>query len=293
MSLNYEEIKAIALSAVERYEGIIEKYQERKWQAYAECNQNIRPNIDNLGRLHAPTDGYEYSDGSVYNKGEYLPDPEDEMKEFFGSQINRTGKVSRLLILEDQKEIFDRLNGKDIDNLKVEFSKSSWYNQDMDARCTYAYLSGPASTFLFNEVVNGQNEYLKNKKEEFKDSLVAIENNEAALIKGEIVKIRIVEDTFASTHYNTVFKKECGIKLETGNIIFGTLSKKISDIVPPGEEFEKHLVGKKIEMIAKLSPKNSDPTTGYYKSPKQIKLFDEKGVEIKIKKERKLKNNIS
>lgn len=288
MSLNYEEIKSIALNAVERYEDIITKYQERKWQAYAECNQNIRPNVDKLGRLHAPNDGYEYSDGSVYNKGEYLPDPEDEMREFFGTQINKTGKVNRLLILEDQKDIFERLNGKDIDNLKVEFSKNSWYNQNMDARCTYAYLSGPASTFLFNEVVNGQDEYLKNKKEEFKESLSIMEPNDEALIKGEIVKIRIVEDTYASTHYNTVFKKECGIKIESGNIIFGTLSKKIADIVPLGEEFEKHLVGKKIEMTAKLIPKNSDPTTGYYKSPKQIKIFDEKGVEIKIKKERKL-----
>lgn len=289
MSLNYEEIKEIALSAVKKYENVIERYQERKWQAYAECNQNLRPNIDKLGRLHAPADGYEYNDGSVYNKGEYLPDPEDEMREFFGSQINRTGKVNRLLILEDQKQIFDNLNGKDIDNLKVEFSKNGWYNQDMDARCTYAYLSGPASTFLFNEVVNGQNDYLKNKKEEFKDSLSPIVADDEAKIKGEIVKIRIVEDSYASTHYNTVFKKECGIKLESGNIIFGTLSKKIADVVPVGEEFEKHLVGKKVEMSAKLIPKSSDPTTGYYKSPKQIKVFDEEGNEIKIKKERKLK----
>ena len=42
-------------------------------------------------------------------------------------------------------------------------------------------------------------------------------------------------------------------------------------------------------MSAKLIPKSSDPTTGYYKSPKQIKVFDEEGNEIKIKKERKLK----
>lgn len=66
---------------------IREKRLSRIISAYSETNNELPPNVDSSGRLHAPCDGYEDMDGrGVYGKGEFLPVPD-----FVFEQLEREG----------------------------------------------------------------------------------------------------------------------------------------------------------------------------------------------------------
>lgn len=285
--LNKKDIEEIIVNVVSKYQDIIENHQKRKYDGYASNNQNIPPLIDKLGRLHAPHDGYLFDDVNAYNKGEFLPDlPDKDFDELFYSGNGRQETASRIKILSSQKELFQSLNEQSSEYITTKFGNNEWYDQFLDSRCLYVYMSGPVAKMLTKEIIDSQEKLLSDRKLERKNTVNPLEQNSEAVIKGEIVGVRTVEDTYASNPYGgTVFKNQLGVKLETGNIVYGTLPKKIADTKTDGEmTLDDHLKGKKVEMIAAISPSQNDPTNGYFKSAKQIRLFDENDVEISLKK---------
>ena len=288
-----EIIKKALEKSIERYKDMLLKYEERKYDAYAEANDFLPPTIDKFGRLHAPADGYSFGD-KVFNKGEFLPEPETELDHFFGTQKGVGVKMSKILIPETSKELFEELSNENENNdyFSAKFSSRSWYNDNLGQNATYVYISGMAAGF-FNKEIEGEILRLKNEmKKDHEDSMSTLVDSDNFSIEGEIVKIRTIEDTFRSTNYQTFFKNELGIKLKNGNnIIYGTLPKKLDDATPDKESLEGFLVGKKVKMEAKLVVNRNDPKKGYYKSPKKIQLFNN-DEEISLKKKVSKKHSI-
>lgn len=298
MNKEKKQLEKILEEAINKYNDIIENYNKRKYNAYTDYNDGLSPNIDICGRLHAPCDGYVFSNNGgieeVYNKGEFLPEPESLEDFFFGQKDQRINKKSKkILILESQKKNFKDLAEKAGEQFTVSFSSSSWYVQKFDDSCTYVYIGGNAATLFYNDFIEQQNKMLNNIKNSVDESMPVMEDQREADIKGIIVGIRLVEDNYASTYNNIVFKKECLIKLDQGNVISGTLSKKMLEAIPENEESVDFLVGKKIEMKAEIRVQQSNNKKGYYKSPKQIVIKDENDQILGKKKEVKRKLKIS
>lgn len=281
MGINKKSLIKAVDNAIEKYKNIESKYQERLCACYSEQNNNLSPNIDMFGRLHSPVDAYVFDD-KIYNKGEYLPDQRDQLEAMFGLIPNNyKEKYQKVLILEDQKDIFKKALGMvDDDKLRISFSEKSWLNKDVEANVTYVYFKGQIATFLANQIKEEQQNIMKEMENKRRETLSEVKSGEEQEIKGEILDIMIVEDEYASNSYQTVFKKLCLIKLEEGNQISGTLSKKIIDLVPDEEDLD-WLKGKKVNFVGNIIKSKKDPLKGYFKGPKKIQLFNENGVEIK------------
>lgn len=293
-----EQLIEVLDKAIKKYDAIMDSYNKRKYEIYEESNAGLPPTIDSMGRLHAPCDGYLFNtnDGrdEIYNKGEFLPEPESLEDMYFGKPETRQKiKTKRIFILETQKQDFKDLAEKASDQLTVSFSSSSWYDQKLDDKCTYVYIGGNASNLFYNDFIQMQDELMADLKKKVKDALSPLEDQKEATIQGVIVGIRLVEDNYAPSYGQPVFKQECLIKLEQGNILSGTLSKKMQEVIPEDQESVDFLIGKKIEMVAEIRSQKSDNTKGYYKSPKKIVIKDENDLVLGKKKEVKRKIKMS
>lgn len=274
---------------MKKYEERIEQYRERLLNAYAENNQMESPNVDKYGRLHAPSDGYSY-DENIYAKGEYLPEIDvDDENLFSNVQRNKNLKASRIKILKEQKELFNDFQMKSMDKVFVSFSENSWFDSNLNEEVTYVYLKGPLSGEISLEIEKLQNEYLNDIKEDHRKTLNSVLKEDGCEVSGVIVSAQTVEDEYNSTYYKIAFKNICSIKTEKGNILTGTLSKKLIDLIPEGEDGFDFLIGKKVSFIANISPYQNDELKGLFKSPKQIKVFNEDGQNLLEKPKRKLK----
>lgn len=283
MNLEKDVLSNVVVDLVSKYKNIFDNYKARMIAGYSDQNNNLSPNIDKYGRLHAPTDGYAYSiNGSeqLYNKGEFLPEIEDPLMDDFmnSSKTKPDIKTKRILILESQKALFEELNIVAVDYLKVSFGNNSWYDKNMDAQCLYAYMSGTIANMFYNEIIETQNEKIKQLKEDRAKNAEVLQEGEGISIKGQIVSANVVEDQFLSNSYNIVFKEIIDIKLDNGCVITGSLTKKMKEVIPEEAESIDFMIGKKIEMIANIKTSSKQSFRGYYKSPKQIQIYDENNV---------------
>lgn len=283
MNLEKDTLSNVVVDLVSKYKNIFDNHKARMIAGYSDQNNNLSPNIDKYGRLHAPIDGYSYStNGSeqLYNKGEFLPEIEDPLIDDFmsSSKTKADIKTKRILILESQKALFEELNIVAVDYLKVSFGNNSWYDKKMDAQCLYAYMSGKIANMFYNEIIETQNEKIKQLKEDRVKNAEVLQEGEGISIKGQIVSANVVEDQFASNNYQIVFKQIIDIKLDNGCVITGSLTKKMKEVIPEEAENIDFMVGKKIEMIANIKTSPNKSFIGYYKNPKQIQIYDENNV---------------
>lgn len=247
-----------------------EKRLERVEEAYRVENNNISPNIDNKGRLHAPCDGYciptirleacsfeECYSEKLFGKGEFLPNPirDDEFLFFTGGKIERKFTASIRLEGADFIEAFKTLADDSKDKAySIKFSRVWNYKGE---NCCFVTVQS-----CWVSVTN----MFKNQVE------ILVEAKKAAKAKSEPVKevkVKGVAPVGRSTVKGVIigFKTESGymdgtfvhkmlIELENNATVYGTIPAKII-------EAEK---GDTVEFTATFE-QSDDNTHGYYKRP--------------------------
>ena len=260
-------IESKITNIINKNERIYNKRMESIEAAYKETNEMIPPNKDNLGRFHAPCNGYRipqvqldncdftdcYED-RLFQKGSFLPNPiEDEFVWFNNNCYNKFKMKSRILI---QNETIEKLKEIDFKEKPFMLGFGNTWSKGDNIFC-YLYVSSDWKSIitLFKETIKK----LENKKAKVAKSNkgVGLEGEKIEVI-AKVINIKLKEDYYG----NEVLKLM--LEFENGSTAFGSLPKKIKDVV----------IGQFISFKASFSHDKNDNTHSYYKSPSLSKILD-------------------
>lgn len=250
-------IRDIIINAVEEkfYElkEIRQKRFERINKAYKDSNNNIPPNEDINGRLHAPIDGYCDIDGKgVFGKGEFLPIPDSvfDRLEMQGITCDRyktdwRAKCKILLPLSVGEEIKTTLQN----DYGIDCSHGATFERNNQVSA-YFYMKGN------DALINALNTACETitaiqKEEEKKHKGIAPEGK--VIVTGEILVVKVIEDYYGRT-------LKMLLKLENGATVWGTLPSVLS-------ESER---GDIVTISATFTHAPDDNTHAFFKRPQAI-----------------------
>ena len=234
-----ETAKAIELA---KYQAL----QDRIMAAFETANQGKPVTIDCNGRFHAPCDGYQsaYCD-QVYAGGQYIPMPNTEETMQRGSTLY-SAKI--LIIADDQDAIREYAR----DNFDVGFGKA--WNQAGSNVC-YAYIKDYSKTIM--NAINSAEQAVKALRKE--ETIKYNQETKETLKDGRYSVTGKVIRTFASAFdngYQITYTQKMIVELDGGQIVTGTIPKKLDAVV-----------GEIVSFKATFEASKEDPTTGKFTRP--------------------------
>ena len=185
--------------------------------SYSILNDKVLPNVDYLGRLHAPIDGYAV-DEKIYGKGEYLPIPDYLKNENLYFYENKIIDKYTLKI-----KVVEQVAAMLIDSDIVKFAgikKGKLWQQNNNTFC-YVYLTCNYKSIIkiiekhITKILNILIEPTLIKK------LLVDEGKQ--IINGKVLKVYKKEGFYGLEH-------KMLIELNNGIIIYGSIPKKIINV---------------------------------------------------------------
>lgn len=207
-------------------------------------NQVIEDNfkgviVDNLGRLHAPYDGYKVN-GKSYKKGEYVA---ENIQEELGKGVYK----ARILI---NASLADNILSI-IDDHEVGFASTGKVWDKNGKKYCYLYLQ-----VFFKSIITIIENAVKDVEEDEKDAVLLTAGKykvEATLVK--------VEEEYNHNKYYTSSRLKATFVTDEGAILKGTLPKAL-------EDFE---YGVRVEFEATFEPHTF---VTVYKRPSKVKVLN-------------------
>lgn len=226
-------------------------FQHNLMEQLSDANQDILPNVDCDGRLHAPVHGYLGGDFTdvVYGKGQYIPMPEsDNDDSFFGLPKASKKYEMRLSV---HSELLTALREVDeLDGISLSVGKS-FTKQGKDT--SYVYIKACTMGYL-NIIKKFITSFDYAKSEEVTKGTAPSGKTE---ITGTVVGITMQEGFYGST-----FKMM--VELENNATVYGSIPSKIIDV-------EK---GDKVSFTANFTQANDDTTHAFFKRPSKAKIIE-------------------
>lgn len=230
------------------------KAVERIMQGMATQNDDVTPKQDELGRLHAPYDGYEV-DGTLYNKGRYIPMPTIEGDDlFFSGNTKRFEFEAKRLVGEG---ILAALIALDKDKIKgATFSFGKQFNRSGSIHA-YIYIKSISLGFL-NIFTNFIDEAMDKVRDAQKANKGIAPEGRLEIV-GTVTGLPVKENPYA---YNSYLYK-ITIELENGSTVHGTLPNSISNVN----------VGDKVKMVGTCKQAEDDNTHAYFSRPAKAAII--------------------
>ena len=234
-----ETAKAIELA---KYQAL----QDRIMLAFESVNGGLPVKVDCNGRIHAPCDGYLAPDSDqVYAGGQYIPMPNTDETMQRGSTLY-SAKI--LIIADDQDSIREYAR----DNFDVGFGKA--WNQAGSNVC-YAYIKDYSKTIM--NAINSAEQAVKALRKE--ETIKYNQETKEVLKEGRYSVTGKVIKTFVSAYdngYQITYTQKMIVELEGGQIVTGTIPKKLDTVE-----------GEIVTFKATFEANKEDPTTGKFSRP--------------------------
>lgn len=232
------------------------KAAERIMQGIAKQNDDILPNKDSLGRLHAPYEGYEV-DGVHYNKGQFIP-----VEQMYGDDSIYSG-TSRRFEFEAKRlingDILEALNKVDKDKIKgVDYSFGKQFER---SGSNHAYIYIKAISLGSLNVFTSYIEEVMTKIREVQKSNKGIAPEGRVEIEGTVINLPIKNNPYA---YNSHICKVT-IELKNGSTVYGTLPNSISSTN----------IGDKVRLVATCEQAKDDKTHAFFSRPVKAVIISE------------------
>lgn len=234
-----ETAKAIELA---KYQAL----QDRIMSAFESANQGKPVTIDCNGRFHAPCDGYlsAYCD-QVYAAGQFIPMPNTDETMQRGSTLYN----AKIMIAADDQ---DAIREYARENFDVGFGKA--WNQAGSSVC-YAYIKGFSKTIM--TAINSAEQAVKALRKE--ETIKYNQETKETLKDGRYNVTGKVIRIFASAYdngYQITYTQKMVVELEDGQIVTGTIPKKMDAVV-----------GEIVTFKATFEANKEDPTSGKFSRP--------------------------
>lgn len=235
-------------------------------QSWTEANDMIPPNIDCLGRCHAPCDGYALSPymdygrnvnpDRLYAKGEFLPIPLIDDDAFYRGGSSRGNCPLRDKIKVDL-ELAEKITNEFAGNLYVEFKTGKSWNLNGTDVC-YLYLESYVDG-VFKRFLTAIRDAIENTEVREKKSYTGNAYEGRQRVKGKIVSIK-EEEVPGYGYYagSSTTNKKVFIVLDNDSTCYGNLTNW---------EFE---VGDEIEFTATFTKANGSTHHAFYKRPHKM-----------------------
>lgn len=219
--------------------------------AFSELNDGMSPTIDCNGRFHAPCDGYSvpydcYATGDLFNKGEFLPVPEDMYTEEYHKEFKEFGHKAKLLMNSAMIAEWNSISGLN----GIGQAGKSW-EKDGD---TYCYLYVTAHKPLVVAMQDACEAYKKQEADKAKLS------KGVAPVGRVTVTATILHVSQSMGLYGPSLKVL--LELENKSTVYGTLPSCI--------DIDDAVKGAVMEFTATFEHANGDNTHSFYKRPKVV-----------------------
>lgn len=224
-------------------------------EAYAESNGGIVPNVDRLGRFHAPCDGYFITgcgefrgnyDDVLFGKGEFLPVPLDFEDEYFGVLSTSPNNYKAERRVKSTVSKIDEANEYCTQNeIQVQVKAGKSWEQD-GIQLAYAYIK--ARNVGLAEAMKADLEYVPEVVEEAE---VYFDEDCRMTVTGEIKFIKCYEGNYGPQWKMLVQTPE-------GHKLFGSAPSNVAD-----ED-----IGKNVTFTAAMQRGLNGLT--YYKRPTKV-----------------------
>lgn len=242
--------------------------QQKLEALWSEANDNLSPNMDNQGRLHAPCDGYtvplhhayrdEIGAEKFYKKGEYLPIPLTlALSDTKESQYNtRIASVT----IEVANKIISAMDDSFITTSIISKGQSYICSFTNLEKCSL-YVHGNGS--IEKRIKVAVEEYLKSikpKKEVKEYTGVVVDGKRTVVV--EVLNTKYVE--FDRGYSTTVTLKMMCHDIEADTTYFGTVPSSIADDIK---------VGDKVQFTATFSKDAKSEYHGWYSRPSKASII--------------------
>lgn len=208
--------------------------------AYCEANQDMPVNIDCMGRMHAPCDGYvDIESDRIYGKGQFIPHPPIEFDErddtfrsfscsFYSGLFNQRIKTKTSVVAELLADV-NTLKGLGI----IASNGKSWEQQGMEICYLYVKSAYKSDLAIIAEYCKVS---IEKAPEKTPEHLVDVKEGKAT-VEGTVLALKTQEGYYG---YEYKMLVEC-----EGFKVWSTVPSKISDV-------EK---GQKVRFNANLIPR--------------------------------------
>lgn len=266
----------------EKNKSLYEKRLERVKEAYSEANNGLLPNLDKIGRLHAPCNGYtvpqfskfledaeDFEDNyknALFSKGEFIPYPMSDDYDYFTMLGDRTKHYSfefRIQVSEKEIEILESINCED-KPFSISFSRS-WNFRNV--KYSYVTISSFWKTVHYEFADNIQSyRQMIEEQERLEKERVRLERlakkGKAPVgvdtVSGIVISFKNVFDGFGN------IKTKMLVELENKSTVFGIRPARIKEVKE----------GDKVTFTATFDSTDDD-THAFYKSPKQVSFEEQ------------------
>ena len=219
-------------------------FQQNLVESLETANQNVAPNVDSLGRLHAPVHGYLGGDfyDTLYGKGQFIPMPEQDFDTFFGNNFPTKTFSDRITIatsiIESIKE------SSKYDGIEISFGKEYVKN---GIACANAYIKGCNLTYI-----KIAKEILQKTMNSIKP--VAVEKGEAPIGR-QTIKATVLTTKLFDGFYGMEYKMM--VELENNSTVYGSVPSSLGIVE----------CGVQIQFTATFSHATDDNTHAFFKRP--------------------------
>lgn len=241
--------------------------QDRKMiELLRNVNEGLVPKIDRLGRYHAAADGYCDVSGHIYQKGQYIPMPDDLIEEFPSLVIAPKPYYTKIKMVSDTITEFRSLlaefeneNGKyEIGPITFSFGKE-WesfkpFNGSLHSflyiETRSKHLFPKIREALFKDVEKYIEEKVAEAKEILSQSITGESPEGRETIRGKVLGLPVVEGYYGMTC-------KVMVELDNGTTVYGTLPTKLYDAE----------LGDVIEFTATFNRAEDSTTHSFFKRP--------------------------
>lgn len=225
-------------------------------RAAAEANNDLRPNVDRFGDLHAPCHGYLWED-QYYGKGQYLPIPpewreNDDQPCSFNPIYKHNYKVKSNL---DEVEALQKL----CTGHALVSAGKTWGDTDT----CYAYIK--TNKRGLDELLDDYKQHLKEQQiaENRKNKGTAPEGRET--VAGTVKAIKEATSSFMVGARDAVaVTYKMLVELDDKSTVYGSVPKSL---------FKDIEAGSKVTFAATFERSNDDSTHAFYKRPSKAKII--------------------
>lgn len=246
-------IEAKNAENIKRYQDL----EERIIKNWSDANEGVHPNVDRLGRLHAPYDGYEGEFGNTYAKGQFLPTPE-AFDVLLGEwkNVSSTPYKAKLLVLEEDQQALKDYMSRWFD--EVGFGKT-WEQAGLQVGYMYlkVFESSMANAIQKAEESIKEERRLETIEHNIKNKAPVEEGRRS--VKGKIVGVSKEFQNFTGYHAGGTVSTKMRVELDNGSVVRGTMPRIL---VENGAK-----EGDEISFTATFTQSKDDPTFGFFSRP--------------------------
>ncbi len=232
-----------------------QKEQQRIAESMAIGNDDVPPTIDDLGRLHAPVDGY-FVDDIFYTKGQFIPMPHIESDDCFFTMPSLKSYSTRFQLSGEALKEVQALDQKALTGVSLSFGAT------FDRRgVNHAYVYIKSATLGF---FNLTTEWLKKFELEKKNARTEKPKGNAPTGAKQAVTAKVIGlPSYESAYGYNQYEFKLMAELDNGATIFGTLPKALYDAE----------IGDTVSFTANFELAEDDTTHAFFKRPSKATLI--------------------